>query len=197
MLFQHQFYQGKFLRVEPLRLRLTVSKPHDIIICEANSLLRRFADDNMTVEKCISKATITDSRWAAIEFGWICRYGNTLNMTAGAIYPSQQPLQNCNTQCKGQPQNLCGGASLLHLYEKMWYCSNLDQSRFIIRSENMNLEHYRLNVHTALATNCDIASIITMKLFCQQIPCSRIWHKSRNWNVTLLTNWVESPPLVW
>ncbi|KAH0545374.1 hypothetical protein FGG08_000515 [Glutinoglossum americanum] len=71
-----------------------------------------FASDSMTIELCLSFAW--NYKFAGVEYGRECWYGNTLNAGA-SVAPSQS---SCNMACKGNTSEFCGAGSLLTLYQK-------------------------------------------------------------------------------
>jgi hypothetical protein len=73
----------------------------------------------MTVEKCLAFATAQGSKWAGIEAGWICRYGNAFVVPTGLVYPAQKALSNCYIRCYGDTETFCGGYNHMSIYEKM------------------------------------------------------------------------------
>ena len=77
----------------------------------ARALPNLYADDNMTVEKCLDAAA--KFAYAGIEFGRECWYGNTLNSGS-----TEQPLTaaHCGVVCPGNTNEYCGGSSRLVLY---------------------------------------------------------------------------------
>ncbi|WWC98914.1 hypothetical protein V866_005808 [Kwoniella sp. B9012] len=64
--------------------------------------------DSMTVEWCKNYCTAQKQTLAAIEFGRTCMCGSSWQNGGGIPYPQNQ----CNTPCKGNTQQFCGGPQI-------------------------------------------------------------------------------------
>ncbi|KAL0937228.1 WSC-domain-containing protein [Colletotrichum truncatum] len=71
------------------------------------------SDDHtgMTVEKCIAQAAADGWRYAGVEFGGECFWGDV------QVNPERSNQADCNTPCAGNPSQVCGGGNRILLYE--------------------------------------------------------------------------------
>ncbi|KAF3903263.1 hypothetical protein ABW20_dc0107327 [Dactylellina cionopaga] len=66
---------------------------------------------DMTVEKCIGLAAADGYRYAGVEFGIECYWGDI------QTNPQQSAQDNCNQPCSGSPGEVCGAGNRILLYE--------------------------------------------------------------------------------
>ncbi|KZL65202.1 WSC-domain-containing protein, partial [Colletotrichum tofieldiae] len=65
----------------------------------------------MTVEKCIAQAAADGWRYAGVEFGGECFWGDV------QVNPERSNQADCNTACAGNPDQVCGGGNRILVYE--------------------------------------------------------------------------------
>ncbi|KAK2005862.1 WSC-domain-containing protein [Colletotrichum eremochloae] len=83
----------------------------------------------MTVEKCIAQAAADGWRYAGVEFGRECFWGDV------QVNPERSNQADCNTVCAGNPDQVCGGGNRILVYEN----SNLHG----VSEAKASVENYR------------------------------------------------------
>ncbi|RDW72896.1 WSC-domain-containing protein [Coleophoma cylindrospora] len=98
----------------------------------------------MTVEKCIRQAAADGWRYAGVEFGGECYWGDT------ETNPQQSNQGDCNTPCAGDPSEICGGGNRILVYEN----SNLQD----VANAKISVDNYNSDPsNTALAQTAKTA----------------------------------------
>ena len=77
----------------------------------ARALGTFWGDNGMTVEACVARAA--GAKYAGVEYGRECWYGNTLD--AGAVLESNN--NNCSLLCPGSSLEYCGASTHLLIYK--------------------------------------------------------------------------------
>ncbi|WWC62263.1 uncharacterized protein I303_104859 [Kwoniella dejecticola CBS 10117] len=82
-----------------------------------------FADDSMTISKCLNYCQTQGFQYGGVEYGRECYCGDSLVNGASLSSPST----NCNTPCAGDSSRTCGGGNALQLYKNPSLALNLQQ----------------------------------------------------------------------
>jgi hypothetical protein len=92
----------------------------------------QFNAKSMSVKECVSRAQSDGFRYAGLEFGVECWYGDT--------FSSSPAIDGCEVACGGNPSELCGGNSRLVLYENMqWVDLNPSRADILVIIKEMEL----------------------------------------------------------
>lgn len=71
--------------------------------------------EEMTVERCIDHCRTSGYTIAGVEYSQQCFCGNSIPQDRA---PDPKRMGNCNMPCTGDQTQICGGASLISLYQK-------------------------------------------------------------------------------
>nr|XP_019007470.1 uncharacterized protein I206_07728 [Kwoniella pini CBS 10737]OCF46251.1 hypothetical protein I206_07728 [Kwoniella pini CBS 10737] len=82
-----------------------------------------WADDSMTIYKCLNYCSNQGFQYGGVEFGRECYCGDSLVNGASLSLPST----NCNKACGGDSSRTCGGGNALQLYQNPSLALNLQQ----------------------------------------------------------------------
>ncbi|OCK72946.1 WSC-domain-containing protein [Lepidopterella palustris CBS 459.81] len=74
----------------------------------------QISNDQMTVENCIDFCKSKGTTYAGLEYMGECYCGNTLPADRA---PVAGVLGNCNMKCRGNSNEICGGAAAISLYQ--------------------------------------------------------------------------------
>ena len=75
------------------------------------------ADDNMTVDKCMTACGASGFKYCGLEYGRECWGGNTLDPNLSMANDPSCAMQ-CDYPCPGNKNQMCGGRATLAVYQK-------------------------------------------------------------------------------